>query len=59
MSIVIYPTASAAMAWSAYVAWTGKQTWAARAWTTVLGFSALALLHIAFIHHLMSFRTRY
>jgi CubicO group peptidase (beta-lactamase class C family) len=59
LSVVVYIGGAVAMLWAAYVAWTEWSRWTTRLWTTVLALSALALLWMACLYHLMSFRTTY
>ena len=59
LSIVAYVAGAAAMLWAAYVTFTARRPWTARAWTSVLAVSALVLLWTAWLHHLMAFGTRY
>jgi hypothetical protein len=59
LSLFIYIGAALVMLWCAYVTWTTPRPWTARLWTTVLAVSALVLLYIAWIYHLMSFKTHY
>jgi len=47
------------MLWAAYVTFTARRPWTARAWTSVLAVSAVVLLWTAWLHHLMAFGTRY
>jgi hypothetical protein len=58
-SVLCYIGGAAAMAWSAYVAFTAGRTWTARLWTAVLALSAAVLLWVAVVYHLMSFATSY
>ena len=50
---------TAALLWSARVAWTTARPMAARTWTLILAISSLILLYTAVIYHLMSFVTKY
>ena len=59
ISVIVYFGGSAAMLWSAWIAWSSPRPIAARIWTTVLALSALMLLYLAWLYHLMSFVTRY
>jgi CubicO group peptidase (beta-lactamase class C family) len=59
LSVIVYLGGSAAMLWSAWVAWNNPRPVAARMWTTLLALSALMLLYFAVLYHLMSFVTQY
>ena len=59
LSLFIYIGAAVVMLWCAYVTWTTPRPWTARLWMTVLAVSSLVLLYIAWIYHLMSFKTHY
>jgi hypothetical protein len=59
LSVIVYLGGSAAMLWSAWVAWNNPRPVAARIWTTLLALSALMLLYFAVLYHLMSFVTQY
>ncbi len=59
LSIVVYVGGALAMCWAASVAWSERRGLAARLWTSILALSALVLLWMAFLYHLMSFGTKY
>lgn len=59
LSVIVYVGGAAAMLWSAWVAFTNPRPLAARIWTAVLALSALVLLYVAALYHLMSFVTQY
>jgi CubicO group peptidase (beta-lactamase class C family) len=59
LSVIVYLGSAAAAAWASYVVWTNPRPWTARVWTTILGLSAVVMLYVAWLYHLMSFVTRY
>ena len=59
LSVIVYIGGTAALLWSAWVAWTTARPMAARIWTLILAISSLILLYTALIYHLMSFVTKY
>ncbi len=59
LSVVAYFGAAAAAVWAASVVWSGKRPWTTRLWATVLALSTLVLLWMAWVYHLMAFRTSY
>jgi CubicO group peptidase (beta-lactamase class C family) len=59
LSVIVYVGGTAAMLWSAWVAWTTARPMGARIWTLILAISSLILLYLAVIYHLMSFVTTY
>lgn len=59
LSIVAYVGGTAAMIWSAWIAWSIPRPVAARIWVAVLALSSVVLLYFAQLYHLMSFVTKY
>jgi predicted membrane channel-forming protein YqfA (hemolysin III family) len=59
LSIVAFIGGALAMLWAAWVSWSERRVPAARLWTMILALSALVLLWIAFLYHLMSFGSKY
>ncbi len=59
LSIVAYVGGAAACVWAAYVVWTTPRPWMTRLWTTVLALSAIVLLWMAWIYHLLAFGSKY
>ena len=59
LTIPVYIGGAAILLWSAYVAWTERTRWTTRLWTSVLALSGVVLLWMAFLYHLMSFRSTY
>ncbi|MGH8138187.1 MAG: serine hydrolase domain-containing protein [Steroidobacteraceae bacterium] len=59
LSVVAYVGGTAAMIWSAWIAWSTPRPVAARIWVAVLALSAVVLLYFAQLYHLMSFVTKY
>ncbi len=59
LSIPVYIGGAAVLLWSAYVAWTERARWITRLWASVLALSGVVLLWMAFLFHLMSFRSLY
>ena len=59
LSLVAYIGGAIVLVWAAYVTWTANRPWMTRIWSTVLALSGLTLLWMAWVYHLMSFRTTY
>jgi hypothetical protein len=59
LSVIVYIGGTAALFWSAWVAWTAARPMGARIWTLILAISSLILLYTAVIYHLLSFVTKY
>jgi hypothetical protein len=59
LTIPVYIGGAAVLLWSAYVAWTERTRWMTRLWASVLALSGVVLLWMAFLFHLMSFRSLY
>ncbi len=59
LSIIVYIGGAVVMVWAAWVSWSERRGRTARLWTTILALSALVLLWMAFLYHLMSFGTKY
>jgi CubicO group peptidase (beta-lactamase class C family) len=59
LSVVVYVGAAAALVAAAYAVWAARRSWPARTWTTTLAVSALVMLWMACVCHLMAFRTTY
>ena len=59
LSVGAYVGGTAAMIWSAWIAWSIPRPVAARIWVAVLALSSLVLLYFALLYHLMSFVTKY
>jgi hypothetical protein len=57
LSVIVYIGGTAALFWSAWVAWTTARPLGARIWTLILAISSLILLYTAVIYHLLSFVT--
>jgi CubicO group peptidase (beta-lactamase class C family) len=58
-SIVGYIGGAIALLWAAAIAWTGARRWPGKVWTSVLTASALVMLWVAWVYHLMAFTSRY
>jgi CubicO group peptidase (beta-lactamase class C family) len=59
LSVGVYVGGTAALLWAAYVVWSVPRPWMTRIWTSVLALSALVLLWMACLYHLMAFHTNY
>ncbi len=59
LSVLAYVGGALTMLWSAWIAWTSRQRWITRIWTTTLTLSALVMLWTACAYHLMVFRSTY
>jgi CubicO group peptidase (beta-lactamase class C family) len=59
LSVLVYIGGAAALIWSAWIAWKLARPLGARIWTLILAISAVILLYVAVIYHLLSFMTKY
>jgi hypothetical protein len=59
VSILGYVGGAIALLWAAAIAWTGRRRWPGKVWTSVLAVSAVVMLWMAWVYHLMSFTSRY
>jgi CubicO group peptidase (beta-lactamase class C family) len=59
VSILGYVGGTVVLIWAATIAWTGKRRWPGKLWASVLAVSAVAMLWMAWVYHLMSFTSRY
>jgi len=59
LSVVVFIGGALAMVWAAWVSWSERRGLMARLWSTLLALSALVLLWMAFVYHLMSFGSKY
>jgi CubicO group peptidase (beta-lactamase class C family) len=59
LSVVVFIGGALAMVWAAWVSWSERRRPMARLWATILALSALVLLWMAFLYHLMSFDSKY
>jgi len=59
LSVLVYIGGAAALIGSAWIAWKLARPLGARIWTLILAISAVILLYVAVVYHLLSFMTRY
>ncbi len=59
VSILGYLGGAIVLVWAAAIAWTGRRRWPGKVWTLVLAVSAVVMLWMAWVYHLMSFTSRY
>ena len=58
-SILGYLGGAIVLVWAAAIAWSGRRRWPGKVWTLVLAVSAVVMLWMAWVYHLMSFTSRY
>jgi CubicO group peptidase (beta-lactamase class C family) len=59
LTILAYVGGAVALLWAASVVWRGVRPWTAKVWTTVLAVSAVLMLYLGWVYHLISFTSRY
>ena len=47
------------MAWYAYIAWSGRWRWSAKAWSILMLIAAAMVLYVALVFKLVGFATTY
>jgi len=58
-SILGYLGGAIVLVWAAAIVWSGRRRWPGKVWTLVLAVSAVVMLWMAWVYHLMSFTSRY
>jgi CubicO group peptidase (beta-lactamase class C family) len=59
LSLVVFVGAAAVAVWQAWVVWSGKRRWPARAWSVVLAVACVAVLYVALVFKLIAFDANY